>query len=807
MKPTALNACNPELSCIDSVYREPNRSSVESDLSSYLNIAVPKLINANINSGLFSPELEAQLDTPELRYEFGHGPYNVLRACDFTQLPSRQHALDLTQDFGGTAHFISEVFEQVDSIISDLGRAKLAHQRHANSDNIHTVSLNLEQLCLPDQHYGLIFIGKLEDLNLDKIKTKELLIKLNNALSENGVLLVSLKNPHRLSKWLNIEPHEADNEGLHADLYAPEHQTLFNLSEITQALHDSGFASPNTNASFSSHQSVPNLLSLDYLDNSNSALNHFYRIGSVAASNVNEYAMYKALKEQGEALSSMASRYVVFAGKTAASAKQLYDRDFTHFPGSRRQPFWRAITYKRSDEDMVRKQIAIPTSSLVDVSNGTLLKQNLEPQPFHDGPLLIDAWITAILNNDNATFTQLLTTYHDWLNELANSKLAKNEDNFSSYAYDLTPFNIVSAAACLDGTDNQNTESNTSPSKDHYRIIDPEWQITEPISPDFVFFRALLWFAFENRGILHKYCDHWGFQNIDSLVRHYLNLVSSDREIDGFIRLEEQVQLEISSTFNAHSVSMALQQSFSSEIVEQKHRTPTACVTWADKDNNFDQANAIYLNWHANSETQLVSGEFRQFDSNKSILRVDPIDNTGLFHFDSVSLHDAADKVVWKASTTNEIANSAELCNVEISNEGQTVSDSSSMSFIALNSDPFLLFDLTDHPNLSAVRQIKLSLRLTYDPNYQQAFEKLIKLVDEQSASIVKLGNKAHETRADIDALEAKLQHTENERHHLALRAAEMDRVMSHNKELEQALMQTRSQRIKRLIKRVLGQS
>lgn len=789
MNAKSLAANNPHLSLLDDngtppIYCDDERRVQGHQLSSYLNIAVPKLLARPIDKSLFSYELEQALDTPELKLEFGPAPHNVLRVCDFSSLPATNTALDLTQDFGATAQYISQHFDNVDAIKLDIGKAKFSAQRFPHTSNICHISSKLDTLALPEGLYDLIYVGDHEALGLNTQQTQDLLHTLQRSLSQTGVLVFNTKNRDRLSKWLSVEQSATDSPMPYHDLYNSETKALLNLAELGSCLLRCGLSQQNTYASYSDNDNLTNLFSRSYIESNPNALNHFYRIGSVTNPQLNEYLFYKAQHQQGQNLFEYASRYVVIASNDQHLNQSFYNNDFAHFAGTGRLPQWRTITSKRADEGSVTKVHTLKGHADSNTERQRsdkiqpLLSQDTSPQAFQQGPLLIDSWLSALLAGDDQTFTCLVREYYAWL-----SKLGQAPDDLQG-AYDLLPFNVVCTGL----------DSNT------YQAIDPEWRISSQITAEFIVFRALFWLAFENRALMTEFCEQWGFKSIGSFVEHYLGLVttlsaSTGDTIQSFIALEERAQTEISQTFNAKSVQLAMHQDFSASK-NNTHPQPVCQITWADENDQFEQARAVHIEWPASSDKQTLRANIRVSDPNKTRLRIDPIDNAGLFEFDSVSLLDANGNTLWGIGSSAEIAQAAELRNVVAS-----ARTDSGNAFIALNDDPFFLFDLSELHELNKVAEVRLSVSLSFEPNYHNALNELRDIVARQTASLAALCNKGHETRADIDLLKHQLAQSNEQCLHLQRQLNTMTEVMQQNASLRHKLARSPSGLVKRAIK------
>ena len=780
----ALAECNPDHPQENGLLKHVLSERKYTPISSYLNIAVPRLLESDADLRLFSTSMEKLLDTPELIYEFDGSIHNILRVCEFTNLKSHEAALDLSQDFGATSEYLSRAFSRVDSIKIDPRRSNLSKQRFPNTSNLFIHNAIPEELSYPEKEYDFIYLGRLEDLELDIEAIDSLFRKLKNSLTPHGVMVVNSKNRDRFSKWLNTNKHHLDALTAYKDLYANEHLNLFSVYDLSNCLSELGLRNVLLSGSFSAHDGLPNLISQDYLENNPMALNHFYRIGSINNPNLNEYLLYKSEQTAGKSLINRSSRTVAICDLDGLSATKLYDKDFCHFPGTSRLPKWRTITSKsRTDLKVIKSRVA---QTPVEQSNNDsgLLRQSIEEQTYAEGRTLIDAWLEAVLAKDANSLSQLVRTYFSWLQSRIDPS---NEATLLQDTYDLLPFNIICKA-------DEFLDENS------YLAIDPEWLIQREISAEFILFRALFWFAFENKSLLADFGDTWGFYSIEAFVRHYLNEVSTDSNLLDFVQLEETVQREISDRFKSGSILHSLHRKFTGEVEEQTSHN-VCQITWADQHNIFDNARTLNIDWPINSKLQTLSHDFSHADLNKPILRIDPLQRPGLFKISKVELLDATEKTVWQIEGAEKIATDSQMQNIEFStSDGQAF-------FIATNEDPFFLIDLSNQPALDQVSKIHLEMELIHDHSYQQAMNSLLTIVDRQAESIVRLGNKSHESQADIDMLNLKLGQANSSLVHQNNQLRHLEELTLDNQRLRDALeLATRSlpTRIKHRLKRLL---
>lgn len=773
MPASLLANSHRQLAKENGIYVDAQRVRPDS-LSSYLTITVPKLFSRVSDLSLFSYELEQALDTPELLHEFDGAAHNVLRVCDFDSIGQRKNALDLSQDMGGASHFLAKYFSSVDSVFTCLGRANQAVTRTAVLDKVSVFCLDVEEIEYSQASYDFIYLGGLDQLGLSKAQGLNLIQRLTRSLSKGGILVFNSLNYDRLSKSLSTRRYAHQAQTPYLEIYQDQADTGINLEDLDAFLDSFQSNQVAVYASFSAKGTQNNLFAQEYLDDNPNALNHFYRLGSIDNDQLNEYLLYKKLTTDGHDLISYASSFTVMMGDEHADLARLYDNDFTHFPGRSRLPQWRAITFKPSAETTVYKHVIDTDYAERKVEISELIAQQTSPQPFESGQLLIDQWLQTVLHNDAKRFEQLVKEYYDWLESI------QADEDFNASAYDLLPFNIIVSE------------------EGYFRAIDPEWKVHTDINPSFVLFRALFWFAFENRAMMIDFADTWSFSTLGGFVRHYLNFVSTDQDIHDYIQLEEQIQKNISHEFSAGSIAAAMQHGFSAQVAISSAETVRSEITWADKNDVFDQANTVSKEWRAASSPQELVIAFKTFDGSKRRLRVDPIDNSGVFSIQALSLLDTNERIVWQLDPVSESAVPCQLQNM-------VTVDQSNACYAALNDDPFFLFDLSEIPQLEQVASVRLSLSLHCDPIFQNALSQLQKLVDEQAQSLLTENNKGHERQADNDILTARLLAAEDQCLHLKRQLAEFETVKADNERMHQALLRSPTARIKRLIKRLMS--
>lgn len=785
----ALLSANPQLVLANGVYHDTKSQIRETSLPHYLRTSAFDIFTSAKDLSLFSIELENLSTTDELRNAFSPAPFNFLLTLDLT--PSLNRVLDLSQDLGGVSHFLSSKSQHVDCIKVDIGSARLASQRCQTLDNIEFISEDLEALTFTQNSYDLIVLGDLNDLSINATQLQELFTKLQSALSNTGCLIFSSENKGRLSRWLS-KGHKAIP---YEDLYLEQAGTSFTAPELKTLLKDAEIKHANLFASFSSANKISNMFAQDYLLTNSNAVNHFNRIGVIDNSELNEYLLFKNLSKD-TAFFDHASRYIAIIGNNLASINALCQNNFAHFPGTGRQAQWRTVTECKRGTNKVTKThtlneqqrfklIQLKTDEQNNVAEPRLV-QDVSIKPFHQGPLLLDEWLAAALTNDVKSLGQLIDEYAIWLKSL------ETQDDFTDIAYDLLPFNIIVNANSQDR---------------EFQIIDSEWQLKTQYKADFVLFRALFWFAFENKAILKPFASSTKLTSIGLFIRHFMGDIEQVSDLQPFVDLEESVQRQIGNNFRTKSVEFALNQLFNSDNSIVKSTQPTCQISWGNKDLTFDEANSVYLDWNKSPQSQTITSEINA-SSSLTTLRVDPIASTGLFHFSEITLRNQSNEIVWQLEGSEAIASGSTSKNLEtVAGSGQN------NNFVALNDDPHFLFDLSNVAGLDATSNIELTFSLIHDQHYDNTLATLSHTVNEQNISLVEQANGINEKMAQIEVLQAELNHVSAHRAEIKsilnetqqANTVHTQQMSQHIANLEHAQMMRPLSRAKRLIGRLLG--
>ncbi|MBL4674407.1 MAG: glycosyltransferase [Arenicella sp.] len=535
---------NPEIGLKDGIYQDTSEPFRDSALPGDLSAAVLDVFAKAGDKSLFSLDIEGLATTPELQSALAIGQFRFLQNFDLSQINT---VLDLSEDFGGVAHYLADCVGQIESVKIDPSLAKISANRCANKHNVCHLTADLEKLKLTPNYYDLIVIGQLELLHLTQMSLTALLNKLQASLSQQGVLVVNAVNSGRLNKWFDantVSDQSVDFSDLYIANNGSQEITELNRKQLRDRVLNCNFAAVDIYAGFSNSHHYQALFSEDYLTASVNAINHFYQLGSIKNPNINEFLVYKRLADEKQNLVEYANRYVLLAGANSASVRQVYNADFCHFPDLRQKPRWHANTIRARSAQRVEKQAVYPMLS----EQSSLLTEVAGPRSFFKGRILVSDWLEAILEQNHRRFEDLVQEYNDWLGSADLDTAIKDK------VFDITPSKII---------------LNERGGQRRYQLIgtrrrldyEPKGldrELSGTVNSEFLLFRALFWFIQENRPLLSRYTiDNDIYTTGQFIVEHMPNVFQID-ELEKFAKLEQQIHSHLYRTPRISSITRAL---------------------------------------------------------------------------------------------------------------------------------------------------------------------------------------------------------------------------------------------------------
>ena len=307
-----LHTTSTNLSLSNGIHQETGELFRESKLSVYLQTAINKIYDEVSDFSLFSLEIEERLDTPELKSALSPYPLSLLRCCKFAGI---NNVLDLSEDFGGSAHFLSGIVKNIDVLRTDIGKANAVAKRCRSLGNVTTYSIDLEKVDWENNSYDLILLGPSEELVGAQAEFFALLESAYQSLSDQGTLIVNSLNSARISRWFAAAQRE-DDAPSYNHLYGSKSEPFsIDNATLTEQFNSIGTKDIVQFATFGGCLNMTHVFRRDYLESDKYALNHFCRLNVSGESDVCDFLLLEdqvTMKQQP--LFNLADRHVTLVG-------------------------------------------------------------------------------------------------------------------------------------------------------------------------------------------------------------------------------------------------------------------------------------------------------------------------------------------------------------------------------------------------------------------------------------------------------------------------------------------------------------
>ncbi|HAN60330.1 MAG TPA: hypothetical protein DCQ11_05700, partial [Gammaproteobacteria bacterium] len=160
---------------------------------------VAQTIAQATDRGSLSTELASQIRDWPSEYHLSPLRSNLLRALN---LDDRGPILEIGAGCGAITRYLGELNLDVDAVEGSYDRACIARLRCADLENVEVHAVNVNDLSLPDKHYGLVcFIGVLEYAQRfsgieqsPEEAVLHLLAKAKQALRPGGAIVIAIEN-------------------------------------------------------------------------------------------------------------------------------------------------------------------------------------------------------------------------------------------------------------------------------------------------------------------------------------------------------------------------------------------------------------------------------------------------------------------------------------------------------------------------------------------------------------------------------------------------------------------------------------
>jgi len=204
---------------------------------------------------------------------------------------------------------------------------------------------------------------------------------------------------------------------------------------------------------------------------------------------------------------------------------------------------------------MIRKRGLVPA---VTPTSQAVVRQVRADEPFLPGRLLSQQWAAMFRACPDAeTADTLFSQYHAFLNQAC-------EETEPAALLDLLPCNIIV------GHDGE------------WHFFDQEWHVRKVISPEFIFFRGILYFFIEYKELLWPICEKAGLENGRDFLLYCLerNLPTSGFDFEEFVDLEEEIQGAIAQQPSPHLLRQILTIGLEEKLLQAGERVE---LVWGQK--------------------------------------------------------------------------------------------------------------------------------------------------------------------------------------------------------------------------------
>ncbi len=650
-----------------------------------------EVIAAASDRSTFSPELErAIIDWPS-EYHLSSKRSNLLRIID---IGSVQRALELGCGCGAVSRFLGEQGLALDAIEGSERRARIAALRCQDLDNVRIVHSNFNDVVVPECSYdAVLLIGVLEyarrfrpQAASDRAAVLDVLGAARRALKPDGIIVVAIENRVGLKYVLGASE---DHYGVpYAGIFDyPESRGIrtYTRSEWDDILQEAGLPHYGFCYPFPDYKLPTEILREEFLNGNRNAylqlrgvVSRDYGDGVGAA--VDEAMLWQGLSEAGQ-IAELANAFLIVIGTKEASVSERVASDFVHVSGGGRRPCYRTVTSKPRGADVVGKQRLVPAAM---PPAQAPVRQRCEQEPFREGLPLSEFWLRALhMREGLERLMDELRRYDAFVRARASGA------ETGRGLYDLLPGNITVG--------------------DHGELhaFDLEWESTEPVEPEFVLFRALLYFVNEHRRACTRLFRENGFVRTIDLVDACFSALGLNvfERLDGYVAREDSVQSAIRDTGAFVDTRQELQQNV---VFDKFH----AKLYWSVAGEDCSAANSVEATGSVGEQRQSLTFALPPSVSRLATLRLDPADRQGFFHLYRFSVD-----YVSQAGETRQLVDWRSGEEIAAHARPRDVHYGSSLEndvFVATTEQPLLEFPLHEHDQTDVAGNIRVYLHMDW---------------------------------------------------------------------------------------------
>ncbi len=630
---------------------------------------VQKILKNCSDLSIDSPELIDSWVDLQTELQLNSERANFLRALKLKQESS---ILQIGCSCGILSRYFADQGHRVVVVDQDLNRLKTARLRCKDIKNVTYHSKKDEIQSILAENYDLILINRfLENLSGNQTTNPtsvnqvlahqsvqfiaQQLTRLTSVLNQDGCFVIPAANRLGLKYWLGSKEESGEGQyiglqNLTSDLSSSQ---SFSRKEWELICKESGIFQHRFLYPYPDHLLTEMILSEEFIVKDPFSHSLLYRIRSRDYMDPgwlpdhDEYLYWKSLHQRGY-LTDFSNSFLLIGGNTPKSIDTIFPYDFIKLSKSKQQKRYQTITYKKSGEGIIEKEIiSTHTDESTPISQ---LFHTPESSDYLQGNLLASLWIDSLISRQGyEEFVSLLRVYYQYIN-----KQLQEVDHTGRFV-DLLPFNII--------VDDQG----------NYQSFDQEWQSSNELGTEFVLFRALLWFCFAHDTVIAKKMSKEKVTNIADFISFFFKQLSiptpPERLSREYPELEAKIQQIISDSQGISQVQSLLYQPFQYCVTTRHSTLFDTQLFWVTEEESLSSINSKKVKGHIGPKRQTLFFTLPKHVSSLTTLRFDAADKPGFFHLYRMTMKQkksasAEPVIIWEKKGAEEINSSVILDNV-----------------------------------------------------------------------------------------------------------------------------------------------